>query len=162
MDWAVGPGPYPRSPPGPPRAVEQACTGAYPRTLSQIPPAGWLSCIVRPFSRPRLPGALFYVTLGLCFYRKSPPGCFLYEYFCHQNVGTQAAPVLCMGDGKWDGNFTLLSIPTQPLTLKTPASQHERRADAYFPKPPHKGSYLMSVNYCPHTQVIRPPMGDRG
>ena len=29
-------------------------------------------------------------------------------------------------------------------------------------KPPHKGSCLLSVIYCPPTQVIRPPTGDRG
>ena len=90
-------GPYPRSPPGPPWAVEQACTGAYPRTLEQIPPAGRFRCVVRPFSRPRLPGALFSITFGPTFYSKNPPGCFLDEYFCHQKEGAQAAPVCAWG-----------------------------------------------------------------
>ena len=85
-------GPYPRSPPGPPWVVERACAGAYPRTLAQIPPAGRLSCVVRPFSRPRLPGTLLPVTFGPFFYGKNPPGCFLDEYFCHQNLDAQAAP----------------------------------------------------------------------
>ncbi len=94
---------YPRSPPGPPRVVERACTGAYPRTLEQIPPAGRLSCVVRPSSRPRLPGAPFFAAFALPFYSKYPPGCFLDEYFCHQNLEAQAAPVLRIGKGKYGG-----------------------------------------------------------
>ncbi len=105
-------GPYPRSPPGPPWVVEQACAGAYPRTLPQIPPAGRLHCVVRLFSRPRLPGALFYVTFGLFFYSKYPPGCFLDEYFCHQREGAQAAPVCAFG---WKMRRFFPKTPAQRL-----------------------------------------------